>query len=51
MKSFEVSDVFALKDSSNKGVLVWINLKEPEITVAIPQEDCICWIVIDVGGV
>ena len=49
-KSFEVSDASALKDSSDKGVLVWINLKEPEITITVPQTDCIRWIVRDVGG-
>ena len=30
-KSFEISDVFASKDSSDEGVLIWIYLKEPEI--------------------
>ena len=51
MKSFKISDVFSSKDSSNKGVLIWIYLKEPEVSVTVPQEDCICWIVVDIGGV
>ena len=50
-KSFKVSDVFSSEDSSDKGVLIWVNLKEPEITITVPQEDCICWVVIDVGGI
>ena len=48
-KSFKISDVFASKDSSDKGVLVWIYLKEPEICITVPQKYCVCWIVVDVG--
>ena len=43
--------MFASEDSSGKGVLIWINLKEPEITFAVPQEYCICWIAVDISGI
>ena len=45
-----VSDIFASEDSLDKGVLIWIYLKEPEISITVPQEDCIRWVVVDVGG-
>ena len=51
MKSLKVSDAFTPEDSSDKGVLIGIDLKEPEITITLPQEDCIYWIVVDIGSV
>ena len=51
VKSLKVSDAFTPEDSSDKGVLIGVDLKEPEITITLPQEDCIYWIVVDIGSV